>query len=45
MHDGDSLTIREAILRNEGEARFVIDNFRSLSNLQKNQLLVFLRSL
>lgn len=45
MHDGDSLTIREAILRHEGEARFVIDNFRSLSNLQKNQLLVFLRSL
>jgi CxxC motif-containing protein (DUF1111 family) len=45
MHDGEALTVREAILRHDGEARFVTDNFRSLSNNQKNQLLIFLRSL
>jgi CxxC motif-containing protein (DUF1111 family) len=45
MHDGFSLTPRDAILRHDGEARFVINNFRGLSELQKNQLLVFLRSL
>ena len=45
MHDGLSLTPRDAILRHDGEARFVINNFRGLSDNQKNQLLVFLRSL
>ena len=45
MHDGLSLTPRDAILRHDGEARFVINNFRGLSDQQKNQLLIFLRSL
>jgi CxxC motif-containing protein (DUF1111 family) len=45
MHDGNSVTPRDAILRHDGEARFVINNFRGLSDQQKNQLLVFLRSL
>jgi CxxC motif-containing protein (DUF1111 family) len=45
MHDGASLTFRDAILRHDGEASFVINNFRGLSNNQKNQLLTFLRSL
>ncbi len=45
MHDGNSLTPRDAVLRHDGEARFVINNFRALSDLQKNQLLIFLRSL
>jgi CxxC motif-containing protein (DUF1111 family) len=45
MHDGASLTPRDAILRHDGEARFVISNFRNLTDLQKNQLLIFLRSL
>jgi CxxC motif-containing protein (DUF1111 family) len=45
MHDGASLTFRDAILRHDGEASFVINNFRALSNNQKNQLLTFLRSL
>ena len=45
MHDGGSLTPRDAILRHDGEARFVINNFRGLSDQQKNQLLIFLRSL
>lgn len=45
MHDGASLTFRDAILRHDGEASFVINNFRGLSNNQKNQLLTFLSSL
>jgi CxxC motif-containing protein (DUF1111 family) len=45
MHDGASVTVRDAILRHSGEAGFVIDNYSALSNSQKNQLLTFLRSL
>jgi CxxC motif-containing protein (DUF1111 family) len=45
MHDGVSVTPRDAILRHDGEARYVINNFRALSDAQKNQLLIFLRSL
>lgn len=45
MHDGLSPTPRDAILHHGGEAGFVINNFRGLSDLQKNQLLIFLRSL
>jgi len=45
MHDGESLTRNEAILRHSGEANFVINNYRSLSNTQKNQLITFLNSL
>jgi CxxC motif-containing protein (DUF1111 family) len=45
MHDGASVTPRDAILRHNGEAGFVTHNFQSLSDHQKNQLLVFLRSL
>ncbi len=45
MHDGDSLTRNEAILRHAGEATFVINNYRNLTNTQKNQLIAFLNSL
>jgi CxxC motif-containing protein (DUF1111 family) len=45
MHDGESLTRNEAILRHGGEANFVINNYRSLSTTQKNQLITFLNSL
>jgi CxxC motif-containing protein (DUF1111 family) len=45
MHDGASLTRGEAILRHAGEANFVINNYRSLSTTQKNQLVTFLNSL
>ncbi|HKR29203.1 MAG TPA: di-heme oxidoredictase family protein [Terriglobales bacterium] len=45
MHDGESLTRNEAILRHAGEATFVINNYRSLSTTQKNQLITFLNSL
>ena len=45
MHDGESLTRNEAILRHAGEATFVINNYRNLSTTQKNQLITFLNSL
>ena len=45
MHDGASLTFNDSILRHAGEATFVINNYRALSNTQRNQLIVFLQSL
>ena len=45
MHDGESLTLNEAILRHAGEATFVIDNYRALSSTEKEQLFTFLKSL
>jgi CxxC motif-containing protein (DUF1111 family) len=45
MHDGESLTFTDAILRHGGEARGVITNFRALSSTQRNQLVTFLQSL
>jgi CxxC motif-containing protein (DUF1111 family) len=45
MHDGESLTRNEAILRHAGEATSVINNYRALSTAQKNQLVTFLNSL
>ena len=45
MHDGESLTRNDAILRHGGEATFVINNYRALTVAQKNQLIMFLNSL
>jgi len=45
MHDGNSLTRNEAILRHAGAATFVINNYRALSITQKEQLITFLNSL
>ena len=45
MHDGESLLRNDAILRHAGEANGVINNYRSLSTTQKNQLITFLNSL
>jgi len=45
MHDGESLTRSEAILRHAGEATGVINNYRSLSATQRNQIATFLNSL
>jgi CxxC motif-containing protein (DUF1111 family) len=45
MHDGETLTRNEAILRHFGEANFVINNYINLSTNQKNQLITFLNSL
>jgi CxxC motif-containing protein (DUF1111 family) len=45
MHDGENYTRNEAILRHANEANGVINNYRSLSTTQKNQLVTFLNSL
>jgi len=45
MHDGGSLTRNDAILRHAGEATSVVNNYRNLTNAQKNQLVAFLNSL
>jgi CxxC motif-containing protein (DUF1111 family) len=45
MHDGATLTFNESILRHGGEATGVINNYRSLSSTQQNQLITFLKSL
>jgi CxxC motif-containing protein (DUF1111 family) len=45
MHDGDTLTFTEAILRHAGEATIVINRFRLLSATQRNQIVTFLQSL
>jgi CxxC motif-containing protein (DUF1111 family) len=45
MHDGESLTRIEAILRHAGEATGVINNYRALSSTQQRQVVTFLNSL
>jgi CxxC motif-containing protein (DUF1111 family) len=45
MHDLLSATRNDAILRHAGEATGVVNNYRALSNGQKNQFMVFLNSL
>jgi len=45
MHDGESLTRNDAILRHSGQATSVINQYRNLSTAQKNQLVAFLNSL
>ena len=45
MHDGESLTRNEAILRHAGEASGVINAYRFLSTTQKSRLITFLSSL
>jgi CxxC motif-containing protein (DUF1111 family) len=45
MHDGESVTAHDAILRHAGQATSVINNYRGLSSSQKAQLLTFLSSL
>jgi CxxC motif-containing protein (DUF1111 family) len=45
MHDGQSLTFTEAILRHAGEATNVINAFRNLNATQRNQIVVFLQSM
>jgi CxxC motif-containing protein (DUF1111 family) len=45
MHDGESLTRNDAILRHAGEATSVINSYKALSTAQKNQLVTFLNSL
>jgi CxxC motif-containing protein (DUF1111 family) len=45
MHDGQSLTLTDAILRHKSEATTSINAFRALSRFEVQQLLVFLNSL
>ena len=45
MHDGQTLTFNESILRHAGEARGVTNNYRNLSATQQNQIITFLKSL
>lgn len=45
MHDVEELTRNNSILRHSNEAASVINNYRSLSTTQKNQLITFLNSL
>ncbi|MBZ5521374.1 MAG: hypothetical protein LAP21_03855 [Acidobacteriia bacterium] len=45
MHDLQTFTRNDSILRHAGEATFAANNYRSLSNTQKNQLITFLQSL
>jgi len=45
MHDAETYTRNEAILRHAGEATGVINAYRNLSTTQKNQLVTFLNSL
>lgn len=45
MHDGLSLSRSDAILRHGGEATFVINNYRSLSDSQRQSITDFLNSL
>src|SRR5947209_9108 len=45
MHDLQTFTRNNSILRHGGEATGVINNYRALSTTQKNQLITFLQSL
>jgi CxxC motif-containing protein (DUF1111 family) len=45
MHDFRSLTLQDAIHRHRGEARGVVADFRALPAAQRQQLIVFLKSL
>jgi CxxC motif-containing protein (DUF1111 family) len=45
MHDGDTKTFNEAILRHGGEAAAVVARYQLLNTLQKRQLITFLESL
>lgn len=44
-HDGESLTVRDAILRHAGQATQTVTSFTNLTGNQKNQLFAFLDSL
>jgi CxxC motif-containing protein (DUF1111 family) len=45
MHDGDTLTFNESILRHAGEATTVTNRYRNLSLAQRNAIVTFLQSL
>jgi CxxC motif-containing protein (DUF1111 family) len=45
MHDGATVTFRDAILRHRGEANQVSQRFKTLSRGEQEALFEFLRSL
>ena len=45
MHDGTSLTFRDAILRHKGESSHVTERFLKLSHADQEALIEFLKSL
>ena len=45
MHDGSSLTLREAIVRHEGEAAHVTQQFEKLKREDQEAIIEFLKSL
>lgn len=45
MHDGNSVTLREAIVRHRREASDVTDRFRELTPAEQAAIITFLRSL
>jgi CxxC motif-containing protein (DUF1111 family) len=45
MHDGESLTFNEAILRHGGQATAARNNYSALSTTNKQRLIAFLLSL
>jgi CxxC motif-containing protein (DUF1111 family) len=45
MHDGESLTRNDAILRHGGQATPVTNAYRELSDANKSRLVAFLNSL
>jgi CxxC motif-containing protein (DUF1111 family) len=45
MHDGESRTFNDAILRHGGEATGVTNKYRALNSNQQSQLIKFLESL
>jgi CxxC motif-containing protein (DUF1111 family) len=45
MHDGSSLTLREAILRHRGEAGHVSQQFEKLKREDQEAIIEFLKSL
>jgi CxxC motif-containing protein (DUF1111 family) len=45
LHDGNSRSIEEAVLRHGGEASYVTDAYRSLTGKKKSRLLAYLNSL
>jgi len=45
MHDGASLTFRDAILRHRGEASTVTEHFENLSEADQSAIIEFLKSL
>ncbi len=45
MHDGASLTLRDAILRHRGEASHAIEEFEGLNRVDQDAVITFLESL